>query len=139
MAVWYVARGPSPGEGEKGPIVSAHGTPQPGYAEEALDDATDAELQAYRGAPAPVPRKVGAGSFFRALYELDALESGWLAPIEASIAQLGQQNPLVPVLWQRASQFERYHELLVLVGTMAGKDDEDLDRLFRRAWLYDVD
>lgn len=46
--IWYVARC-------NGVIVSAHAEPQPGYAEEALDDANNAEMAAYRSTVTAAP------------------------------------------------------------------------------------
>ncbi len=49
MTIWYVRRNAG------GSIASAHEDMQPGEAEEALDDATNVEIQAYRAAvTAPV-------------------------------------------------------------------------------------
>lgn len=50
MTIWYVHRR------EDGTIASAHGEPMEGYAEEALDDATNTEIQQWWAAiNAPVP------------------------------------------------------------------------------------
>jgi hypothetical protein len=43
VTIWYVHR-----RGDNS-IASAHSEPQPGYAEEALDDTVDAEMMAYIG------------------------------------------------------------------------------------------
>ena len=51
---------------DDGTIAMAGNYPQPGYAEEALDDATNAEIVAFfaRAAIPPVPEFARSGDFF---------------------------------------------------------------------------
>lgn len=94
---------------------------------------TQAEVDAEIARQAnPVPPTVTSGSFIRAAHELD-----WLDGIEASVAAIGQQNSLVPLLWVRASQFERNHPFVAAVAQAMGKTREEVDELFRRAGGYD--
>lgn len=125
MTMLYVHRN------EAGEIVYA-GDFQEGYSEEALDDAAG-ELADWLGRVRnPVPGIVTAGSFIRAAHELD-----WLPAIDAAAQAAGQQNSLIPLLWNRASQFERHHPFVAMIGAAIGKTPEEVDDLFRLAGRYD--
>lgn len=73
MTVWYVHRR------DDNSIGSAHEEMQPGYAEEALDDATNPEIQAYR---AKVTAQSGTA---------DSLIERRIADLEKDPADLGKQ------------------------------------------------
>lgn len=78
--------------------------------------------------PDLVPQVVKSGNFKRALWEL-----GWYADVEVAARAA---NGLAQVLWLGASEFERDHPLVASIARAIGKDDADLDRLFRLAATY---
>lgn len=120
--IWYVHK-------VEGAIVSAHSQPQAGYAEEALDDELDVDLQAVlEAARNPVPQTASSGDFIHALYDLE-----WLQAVEAAVIQV---DGLAEKLWNRASVFERHHPLVIQIATAIGKNSADLDDLFRKAATY---
>lgn len=132
MTIWYVHRRTG------GSIASAHGEIQPGYAEEALDDANNAEVQAFFTAAntPPIPEFARSGDFFHALIDL-----GWYDSIDAVISGMVAANhpqaKLAKVLWDKASRYERNNPLLIAVATAAGKTSDDLDALFRKTLEYE--
>lgn len=122
MTVWYVHRR------QDGTIASAHEEPQPGYAEEALDDATP-ELSAWwKAIRNPVPATASSGDFVSALIDL-----GWYNQVEAA-AVAGGGRALA--LWRHASIFERQNPILIAMAQAIGKTDADLDALFRKTREY---
>lgn len=119
--IWYVSR-------RDGAISSAHEEPQPGYAEEALDDAA-LELAAFLDAARnPVPATALSGDFVAALCDL-----GWYASVDAAAVQAGGK---ALALWRHASVFERYNPILIALGQAIGKSSADLDALFRKTKDY---
>lgn len=131
MTIWYVHRR------DDGSIAMAGEYPQPGYADEALDDATNAEIAAFfvRAASPPVPEFARSGDFFHAMIDL-----GWYDQVDAVINGMAAANhpdaKLAKVLWDKASRFERYHPLLIQVAQAIGKTPDDLDNLFRKTLEY---
>jgi hypothetical protein len=82
-----------------------------------------------------VPETAVAGDFMRALLDL-----GWYDSVVAAIDSLRNNNTaqgkLVGVLWDRASSFERYNPLLIMIATAIGKNSDDLDQLFIKTLEY---
>jgi hypothetical protein len=131
MTVWYVHRR------DDGTIAMAGNYPQPGYAEEALDDATNAEIVAFfaRAAIPPVPEFARSGDFFHALIDL-----GWYDAAKAVVDSLAASGTadgkLAKVLWDHASRFERHHPIVLAVAQAIGKTSADLDALFLKTLDY---
>jgi hypothetical protein len=111
--IWYVAR-------TAGVIVAAFTYEQSGYATEALDDATDTELQAFL-APG-IPQSITNAQLKR---QLDA--DGRLAAVKAVVAQAGG---LGEELWNGAALFLRNDPLLIQLATAAGMSSADIDQTF---------
>jgi hypothetical protein len=122
--IWYVRRRAN------NTIASAHAEPQPGYAEEALDDSA-AELVAFLSPPDPITAP--AGYFLRALIEL-----GWYDAIAAVVAGLPdtQQGKIAKVLWARAVEFPLKDPLIAQIAQMAGMTVADVKAVYRRANSY---
>lgn len=122
MTVWYVHRR------EGGTIASAHEEPQPGYADEAMDEAAP-ELAAFLyAARNPVPATAQSGDFVAALCDL-----GWYAQVEAAAVAAGGK---ALALWRHAATFERHNPILIAMAQAIGKTDADLDTLFRKTREY---
>ena len=122
MTVWYVHRR------EDGSIASAHEEPQPGYAEEALDETVPDLAFFLDAARNPVPATATSGDFVAALCDL-----GWYAQVEAAATVAGGK---ALALWKHAATFERYNPILIALGQAIGKSDADLDMLFRKTREY---
>lgn len=120
MTSWYVHRRAD------GSIASAHEEPQPGYAEEALDDAASPELRALLG-PA-VPAAASSGDFVAALVDLD-----WYDDVDAAATRAGGK---ALALWRHANSFERYHPIVRGIAAAIGKTEADLDALFIKSATY---
>ena len=117
--IWYVHR-------VDGAITSAHEWVQPGYAEEALDDAVAADLIAFlEPAEHPVPPKVSAGQLIRALAQLDLLDA-----VDTAVAGA---DPLTQRLWARAAFFPRHDPMIEAMAAAVGKTSDELDDVFRLA------
>ena len=118
MTIWHVHRR------EDGSIASAHGEPLPGYAEEVLDDAADAELQAFFAAAS------GPVSVSRLRLKLELAERGLLASVEAAV-QAGGTLPRL--YWAEATNFESNHPLVAQIGAAVGLSGNDIRALFKAA------
>lgn len=119
MTVWYVHHRPD------GSIASAHGEPQPGYAEEPMDSANPA-LQVLFALP--VPQTASAGDFVSALIDL-----GWYDAVDAAAKAAGGK---ALILWNRAATFERNHAIVRAIAQAIGKTEADLDALFIKTTTY---
>ena len=122
MTVWYVHRR------DDGTIASAHGEPQPGYAEEALDDTVSPLKEWFEALQNPVPATASSGDFVAALCDL-----GWYDMVEAAATAAGGK---ALALWRHAAIFERYHPLVIALAAGIGKNSDDLDTLFRKTATY---
>jgi hypothetical protein len=117
MAIQYVARNAMDA------ICYASPVRQPGYNDEALDDATSAELQAFLAVP--VPAQVTNAQFKR---QLDA--DGKLASALAAVQGAGG---LTLELWYGATFMLRADPDLTTLATAIGYDSAALDTFFRNA------
>lgn len=120
--IWYVARR------DDGTIASAHEEPQPGYAEEALEDAAGELAAWFAEVRDPVPATATSGDFVAALCDL-----GWYGQVEAAATAAGGK---ALALWRHASVFERHNPILIALAAAIGKTDADLDMLFRKTREY---
>lgn len=117
MTVWYVHRR------QDGSIQSAHEEPQPGYAEEWLDDATNAEIIAYRAAVAPpAPIRVSSLQFKLALEHF-----GWLTDVEAAIAASDRPTQIV---WQEMRWVYSNDARIAALAAALGKSPSDAAAVF---------
>lgn len=123
--IWYVHR-----RADKS-IASAYEEKQPGYAEEALDDAKDAEMIAFREMVAPkdpMPLEVTAPQLVRALFDIGLYDKAQEACEKA--------GGLVYVLWERAPIFTRADPMVEAIGAAVGLDTKQIDDVFRVAGKY---
>jgi hypothetical protein len=114
--IWYVAR-------TAGSIVAAFTYAQPGYAEEALDDASSAELQAFL-AP-PIPQVIERSQGIRQL----AADS----KLAAALSVVAGADDLTQQLWYSPT-WQRSDPMLVGLSTAIGYDtDAKRDAFFAAA------
>ena len=114
--IWFVAR-------TNGQIVAAFSYRQPGYAEETLDDAVSAELQAFLAPPVPA-------SITNAQLKRQLATEGRLSAVKAVVAQA---DDLAQELWNGAANFLRNDPLLIQLATAAGMTSADIDATFTAA------
>lgn len=119
MTTWYIHRR------DDGSIASAHEEPQDGYAVEALNDETDAEIQDFFASVYAGPISVS-----RLRLKLELSERGLLADVEAAV-QAGGTLP--QLYWAEATNFESDHPLVLQIGTAIGLDRAQILVLFKAA------
>lgn len=123
MTIWYVHR-----RSDKS-IASAHADRRPDYADEALDDETNTEIQAFRRlATDPVPDSVTKPQLIRALFAAGLYES-----IDAICSQIGGQTL---ALWRGAYIVTRADPDIDMVAAALGLDKKQVDGLFLAANKY---
>lgn len=118
MTVWYAHR-------EGGKIVFAGTYAQEVYAEEALDDATSAELRAFLNPPPPVPVSVSPLQCRLALNDF-----GIRAQVEAAVAAGSQ---VIKDKWEFATEIRRDDPDLNALASAIGLSSAQIDSLFQLA------
>lgn len=116
MTVWYVHKR------DDGGIASVHGDPQPGYAEEPMDDAASPLKEWFENVRDPVPAVVTP---WRLRVALRA--AGKLAAVEAWVAQ---QSADIQDAWEYGLERPIDHPLIRACATACNLD---LPPLFRAA------
>lgn len=121
MTIWYVTReGRNPGT----VITSASQRHQPGYNDEALDDETNPELQAYLAAAAVIP--IVSVKMWQAKAALALV--GKLEAANAAVA--AANNPALSIAWEYASDLSRSSPGLAAMAQAIGLNEADVDALF---------
>lgn len=109
-----------------GAVVGLFAVPQPGIAEEVLDD-QHADVQAFR-AP-PVPRQVDMAQARQAL-----LQAGLLDQVQAAIdAMPGVEGQAARIAWEYRSTVRRDSPLLQALAAQLQLSEQQLDELFTLA------
>lgn len=112
--IWYVSR-------RGGVIASAHAEPQPGAAEEAMDDAAPELAAWFDLIRNPVPEDVTPLQLRRALNQM-----GLRSAVEAYVAQAGGD---VKDAWEWATTIRIDDPLLITAAQLLGVNLETLFRL----------
>lgn len=113
-----------------GKVVGIFEFPQPGYAEEFLND-SDPEVIAYRN-PNFIPQTVTRFQARAALLNTPSLHEGFanmLEEVEAFMAS-DQVEPLARLGWTDAQEFKRTSPTIQALAPLLDLSNDDLDQLF---------